>query len=76
MTPADKEALLEAVAGAHREVDPDGRIKTAPAFFDLDEASRVEAHERALEARRIEAALDPDGLSSAGKRVLAFIEGR
>jgi hypothetical protein len=73
MSPADKEALIEAVAGSHRRVDPDGRIRSAPAFHDLDARGREAAFERALESRMMEAALDPEGLSSTAKRVLAMI---
>lgn len=75
MNAADKEALIEALAGAHRQVDADGRIVPAPAFFDLDAAGRKEAHARALQARALESALDPEGLSSTARRVLAFIRG-
>ena len=73
MSPADKEALIEALAGAHRSVDPDGRIRSAPAFFDLDASGREEAFQRTLESRAMEAALEPEGLSSTAKRVLAMI---
>lgn len=74
MTPADKEALIEAVATAHRYVDVDGRIQSAPEFWDLDEADRIEAHQQALRSRLMEAALDTQDLSSTAKRVLALID--
>lgn len=75
MTEHEDDALVEAVAGAHRHVDADGRIQPSPAFWDLDEDGRERAHARAIQSRALEAALDPDGLSSTGRRVLAWIRG-
>lgn len=70
MTP-DEEALIEAVVGAHRERDRDGRPRAHPAFHDLDAAGRAEAFERALVSRKLEAALDTEGLSTTARAVLA-----
>ena len=42
---------------------------------DLDEEGRREAFERTALLRTLEAALDPDGLSSTGRRVMALIGG-
>jgi hypothetical protein len=75
MTPEQREALLEAVGSACRERDLDGNLTALPAWHDLDQASRVEAAERAAELRRMEAALDPEGLSSTARAVLARISG-
>jgi hypothetical protein len=71
----DREALVEAAASAFRARDPHGRVLAHPAWHDLDEAGRVEAFDAAREARRIEAALDPQGLSTTARAVLARITG-
>ena len=74
MSARERQALIEAAASAHRARDPrDGRLRPHPAWLDLDEAGRVEAFDAAATARRIEAALDPGGLSSTAKAVLARI---
>lgn len=69
----DREALIEAAAGAYRGRDPLGAVRSHPAWHDLDEAGREEAFEAALESRRMEAALDPEGLSTTARAVLARI---
>jgi hypothetical protein len=73
MTPDDRELLLERVAGAHRARDPFSRLKPEPAFFDLDETGRREAYELGVVTRRLEAALDPEGLSATGRAVMGRI---
>jgi len=73
MTPAEREALIEAVASAHRERDPRGGVRSSPAFHDLDDAGRLEAFEVALTRRAIETALDPGGESATVKAVLAIL---
>jgi hypothetical protein len=75
MTPAEREALIEQVVGAHRERDAEGRPRAHPAWHDLDEGARREAFEQTLTARRLEAALDPEGRSSTVKAVLGRIRG-
>ena len=72
-TPAEREALVEAVAGAWRPRDPLGTIRAHPAWHDLDEAGREEAFELARRTRALEAALDPEGLSTTGRAVMARI---
>lgn len=75
-TPEDTERLVEALAGAWRPRDP-RRLRFHPAFYDLDAAGRREAFDRAVELRQMEAALDPDGLSTTARAVLARLtEGR
>ena len=75
MTPEEEEALVEQVAGAYR---PRAReeLRYHPAWHDLGEAERMRAFEIARELRKVEAALDTDGLSTTAKAVLARIEGR
>lgn len=69
----DREALIEALAGAYRARDPHGVITSHPAFHDLDDAGRIEAFEAARRLRLVEAALDPQGLSTTARAVLARI---
>jgi len=76
MKPADRQVLIERVVSAHRALDPLERLKSEPAFHDLDEAGRREAYELALTTRRLEAALDEAGLSSTGWAVLKRITER
>jgi len=73
MTPEEEEALVEQVAGAYR---PRAReeLRYHPAWHDLGEAERMRAFEIARELRKVEAALDADGLSTTAKAVLARIE--
>ena len=65
--------LKELVASAFRERDPHGRIRWSPAFHDLDAHGRREAFEEIVRTRTLEAALDPDGLSSTAHVVLTRI---
>jgi hypothetical protein len=71
--PPDTQPLVEAVAGAWRPRHRSGAIRPHPSFYDLDDASRREAFEVARQSRLVEAALDPDGLSTTAKAVLARI---
>lgn len=71
----DEDALVEEVAGAHRP-RPREELRYHPAWHDLGPEGRVRAFERARALRKIEAALDPDGLSTTARAVLARIEGR
>jgi hypothetical protein len=70
MTETERESLIEELTGAFRERDPGGRIRQAPAFHDLDAAGRVRAFDETLRSRYLEAALDPEGLSSTARAVL------
>jgi hypothetical protein len=75
-TPRDEtEALIEAAAGAWRPRDADGQTRSHPAWHDLDAEGRVEAFEAAAVSRKLEAAMDPENLSSTAKAVLARIRG-
>jgi hypothetical protein len=67
-----KDELVEEVAGAYRPLRANGD-RTSPAWHDLDEAGRAEAFEVAVGLRTLEAALDPEGLSTTARAVLARI---
>ena len=74
MTADERAQLIEEVASAYRDRDPrDGRAQPHPAWRDLDDAGRSEAFDRAAATRILEAALDPDGLSTTARAVLARI---
>lgn len=73
MTDRDRELLVERAASAWRPRRPGGGIGSHPAWHDLDADGRREAFDAALQSRRLEAALDPAGLSSAARAVLARI---
>jgi hypothetical protein len=75
MTHDDDDPLIEAAAAAFRERDARGAIRAHPAWWDLDTAGREAAFEAAVQSRALEAALDPAGLSSTGRAVLARIRG-
>lgn len=66
-------ALIEQVQSAWRPRDVDGNVRGHPAYHDLDADGRVHAFEQAAGLRRLEAALDPQGLSTTGRAVLARI---
>jgi hypothetical protein len=69
----NRDVLIEEVASGWRPKGPDGEPRSSPAWHDLDEAGRVEACAVAYQLRQIEAALDPEGLSSTARNVLAAI---
>ena len=76
MTPEELalEALIEEAATAYRARDPrTGAVLDHPAWRDLDAAGRRKSFDVAVELRDMEAALDPDGLSTTGRAVLARI---
>jgi hypothetical protein len=70
----DRELLIERVTSAHREREPDGTLRAHAAWFDLDAAGRAEAAQEAERQRFLEAALDPEGLSTTARAVLARIK--
>lgn len=72
MTRTEEELLIEQVAGAHRP-EPLDELRYHPAWHDLDAAARVRAFDRARALRTAEAALDPAGLSTTARAVLARI---
>ena len=70
MTREEEDLLVEQVAGAYRPPSLD-ELRYHPAWHDLDAAARVRAFDLAAALRPLEAALDPDGLSSTARAVLA-----
>lgn len=68
------DALIEQVVSAFRQRFH-GALRTAPAWYDLSETEREEAFEQSLISRSLEAALDPDGLSTTAHAVLTQIRG-
>jgi hypothetical protein len=62
-----RETLVEAAAGAWRPRQPGGGVGSHPAWHDLDATGREQAFEVARSARRLESALDMEGLSSTSR---------
>ncbi len=75
MTPAEQ-SLLEQVTSAHRQRSVDGRIKSHPAWHDLDDAGRREAFEETLRLRTLERGLDAQGQSTTVKALLARLRSK
>ncbi len=73
--PDDEDLLIEQVAGAYRPVAR-AELRYHPAWHDLGPDARERAFERARALRALEAALDPDGLSTTARAVLDRITGR
>lgn len=71
----NRESQIEAVLSAHRDRDPRGEWVPSPELFDLSPEDRERAARAAIAARTLEAALDPEGLSSTARAVLARIRG-
>jgi hypothetical protein len=69
----ERERLVAAATSAYRRTDADGAILVDPAWLDLDAAGRAEAFAETVRVRALEAAADPDGLSSTARAVLARI---
>ncbi len=71
MSDRERQELIEAAAGAYRRCEPSGKVRPHPAWSDLDESGRREALEITRRLRVMEAALDPQGLSTTARAVLA-----
>lgn len=69
----ETELLLEQVTSAHRETGVDGGLRWHPAWHDLPRDAREEAYAVTARLRRMEAAIDPEGLSTTARAVLARI---
>ncbi len=72
----DSEVLIEAATTAWRPRSPSGEIRAHPAWADLDAAGRLAVYEQTRVQRRLEAALDPDGISTTARAVLARLTER
>ena len=66
----ERERLIEEAASAWRPRGLHG-IRPHPAWADLDAAGRRRAYELGRVMRRVEAALDAEGLSTTGRAVMA-----
>ena len=69
----EQEIQLETATTAFRERDVSGRIQPSPAWWDLSPEDRERLFRRQMEARLVEAAVDPEGLSSTARAVLGRI---
>lgn len=74
MTPP-RDPPLDSVTSAFRPRDPAGTLRAHPAWHDLDADGRREAYAETRLLRAMEAALDPEGLSSTARAVLRRIRG-
>ena len=72
----DRDILIELLTNAWRPTDLDGGPTFHPAWYDLAPEDRRVAHEETAKQRALEAALDPEHLSSTARRVLAKIRDR
>ena len=70
----EREQLIEEAASAWRPRRVHG-IRPHPAWADLDAAGRREAYQLARALRRLEAALDAQGLSTTARAVMTRIRG-
>ena len=71
MTESADDLLIEAATTAHRARDLAGVIQPHPAWADLTPEGRRRLHQAQLFWRDLERALDPDGLSTTARAVLA-----
>lgn len=62
--------LMEEAMTAWRPRSRDGAVRGHPAWHDLDADARRQLFDETARLRALEAALDPDGLSATGRRVL------
>jgi hypothetical protein len=70
----ERDALIEAATTAWRpHGGPSRAIRPHPAWADLDADGRLQVYEATRLLRRLEASLDPDGLSTTARAVLARI---
>jgi hypothetical protein len=72
---SERDALVAAACSAWRPRDPRGGLRSHPAWHDLDASGREVVFEATRALRELEAALDPEGLSTTARAVLARIRG-
>lgn len=70
----DRARLIEEACSAWRPVASDGTVASHPAWHDLPAEDRATAYRETCKSRLMEAALDPDGLSTTGRVVLRMIQ--
>jgi hypothetical protein len=66
----NEDILIEELAGAHRPPHR-SEVPAHPRFLDVSPEARETAYRLACELRPLEAALDPEGLSTTARAVLA-----
>lgn len=71
----DRDLLFESVCAAYRARDLDGRVEPSPAWLDLAPGEREAAFDVQDRSRRLEALLDPAGLSATGRAVVERARG-
>jgi hypothetical protein len=69
----NRDVLLEAALASHRDRDAEGRLRNAPAWWDLDPAAREQLFALQIEQRALERAIDADGWSTTVRAVLRAI---
>ncbi|MBL8955770.1 MAG: hypothetical protein JNK82_33660 [Myxococcaceae bacterium] len=69
----EEELLLEQVTSAHRRRRADGSVQSHPAWHDLDDAGRLAAFDETVLQRKLESAMDADGLSTTARALLGRI---
>lgn len=69
-------SLIEQVTSAWRPLDRQGTPRAHPAWHDLDPAGRQLAFEATVTLRRMEAAVDAQGLTTTARAVLARIHAQ
>ena len=73
MTDRERDRLIEEAVTAWRPRTPDGSVLPHPAWADLADAERVRVFDETLRARSLERLLDPEGVSTTARAVLARI---
>jgi hypothetical protein len=73
MTDEERLLLIEQATTAWRPRDRTHAVCAHPAFADLDAGGRAALHDAIERQRQLEAALDPDELSTTARAVLVRI---
>jgi len=75
MKPEETGALAEEAISAYRERDAWGRILPSPAWMDLSPEDREGLFDEQAAARRLEAAVSDEGMSSTAAAVVRRARG-
>lgn len=70
-----QDLLLDEATTAWRPRDRFGCVAAHPAFEDLDAVGRAQLHAVVEQQRLLEMSIDPEGLSTTARAVLARIRG-